>query len=169
MSLLLLLDSGPIWFGYVADLILAIATALGAAPSLLRTQYAGALAAGTRLTEGMQDYPTLQIYPEANTTTDWTGETDRISLSGKHSVKEYVIHADLLARPRSHIDEDMAQVVISANELEDILDTMTYPLFARAYILSFQWSWHWVVFSYAGVKYAGARFVLTIRAVMEIW
>jgi len=169
MSLLLLLDSGPVWFGYIADLIVAIATTLGAAPSLVRTQYAGSTAAATRLTEGMPDYPTLQIYPEANTTTDWTGETDRISLTGKHSVKEYVIHADLLARQISQIDEDMTQLVTSINELEDILDTQTYPLFARPYILSFQWSWHWVVFEYAGAKYAGARFVLPVRTVMEIW
>ena len=147
----------------IADLIVAIAATLGAASSLVRTQYAGTTADGSRLTEGMDDVPLLQVYPEANTTTDWTGETDRVSLSGKHSIKEYLIHADLLARQRSHIDEDMAQLVTSIDELEDILDTQVYPLFGRSYITSFQWSWHRVVFRYANIDYVGARFVLVIR------
>ena len=152
----------------IADLILAIATTLGAAPSLTRTQYAGTTAAVSRLTEGMDDLPALQVYPEANTTTDWTGETDRVTLSGKHSIKEYTIHADLLARQRSQIDEDMAQLVTSIDEFEAILDNMTYPLFARLYITSFQWSWHRVVFEYANVKYVGARFLLVVRCGTEV-
>lgn len=159
----------------IADLILAIATTLGAAPSLTRTQYAGTTAAVSRLTEGAEDVPLLQVYPEANTTTDWTGETDRITLDGKHSIKEYVIHADLLARQRSHIDEDMAQLVASIDEFENILDTQVYQnvpggagLFGRLYITSFQWSWHRVVFDYAGVGYVGARFPLVIRCGTEV-
>lgn len=151
----------------LADLVLAIATTLGAAPSLVRTQYAGTTAAASRMTEGMADVPTLQIYPEANTTTDWTGETDRVTLSGKHSIKEYMIHADLLARQRSQIDEDMAQLLTSIDELENILDTQVYPLFARSYITSFQWAWSRVVFGYAGADYVGARFVLVIRCGTE--
>lgn len=159
----------------IADLILAIATTLGAAPSLTRTQYAGTTAAVSRLAEGAEDLPLLQVYPEANTTTDWTGETDRVTLSGKHSIKEYVIHADLLARQRSQIDEDMAQLVTSIDEFENILDNQKYQnvpggagLFGRLYITSFQWSWHRVVFAYGGVDYVGARFVLTVRCGTEI-
>jgi len=152
----------------IADLILAIATTLGAAPSLVRTQYAGTTAAVSRMTEGIEDVPLLQVYPEANTTTDWTGETDRITLNGKHSIKEYTIHADLLARQRSQIDEDMAQLVPLLDEFEGILDNMTYPLFNRLYITSFQWSWHRVVFRYANVDYVGARFPLVIRCGTEV-
>lgn len=159
----------------IADLIVAIAATLGAAPSLTRTQYAGTTAAVSRLTEGAEDLPLLQVYPEANTTTDWTGETDRITLSGKHSIKEYTIHADLLARQRSHIDEDMAQLVATIDEFEDILDTQVYQnvpdgtgLFGRLYITSFQWSWHRVVFEYASVWYIGARFPLVIRCGTEV-
>jgi len=152
----------------IADLILAIATTLGAAPSLTRTQYAGVTAAISRLTEGAEDIPLLQVYPEANTTTDWTGQTDRISLNGKHSIKEYTIHADLLARQRSQMDEDMAQLVTSIDEFEAILDTQAYPLFGRIYVTSYQWSWHRVVFRYANVDYMGARFVLVIRCGTEI-
>jgi len=159
----------------IADLILAIATTLGAAPSLTRTQYAGVTAAVSRMTEGVADVPLLQVYPEANTTTDWTGGTDRASLSGKHSIKEYMIHADLLARQRSQIDEDMAQLVTSIDEFENILDNQKYQnvaggagLFGRLYITSFQWSWHRVVFEYATVKYVGARFPLVIRCGTEV-
>lgn len=159
----------------LADLILAIATTLGAAPSLTRTQYAGTTIPVSRMTEGMADAPTLQIYPEENTTTDWTGETDRATLTGKHSIKEYTIHADLLARQRSQIDEDMAQLVTSIDEIENILDTQAYQnvpagagLFGRLYVTSFQWSWHRVVFGYAGVDYMGARFVLVVRCGTEI-
>lgn len=152
----------------LADLILAIATTLGAAPSLTRTEYAGSTAAGTRPTEGMSDFPTLQVYPEANTTTDWTGETDRVTLSGKHSIKEYQIRADLYVRQRSHIDEDMAALVIGIDEFENILDTQTYPLFNRLYITSYQWSWSRVTFRYGHVDYVGARFVLVVRCGTEV-
>jgi len=80
-----------------------------------------------------------------------------------HSIKEYTIHADLYARQRSHINEDMAQLVTTVNQLENILDAQPCPPFGMDEIVSFQWSWSQVVFDYGGVGYLGARFLITVR------
>ncbi|KPJ77283.1 MAG: hypothetical protein AMJ81_00030 [Phycisphaerae bacterium SM23_33] len=144
---------------YTLDALLdAIEGIMDDAASLVRSQ------TYDELTEGIHDYPLLQVYPEENTGTDWTGETDRVTLSGKHSVKEYTVHADIYARQRSHIAEDMKKCVDVANETEDILDNLSYPLFGLACVTSFRWSWRRVVFEYGGVKYMGARFVIVVRA-----
>jgi len=141
----------------LGDLVDAIESTLSVAAALERSQ------SYDELTEGMADYPTLQVYPEENAGTSGFSSTDRISLSGKHSVKEYLIHADLLAHPRAEIGEDMARLVEAIDDLEDILDTQAYPLFGAEYITSFRWSWKRVVFSYAGAEYMGARFFITVR------
>jgi len=139
------------------DIIDSIESALSAAATIVRSQ------SYNELTEGIHDYPLLQVYAEENTGTDWTTETDRITLSGKHSLKEYLIYADLYARQRSHLAGDMAQLYESINALEDILDTQTCPVFGNENIASMHWSWRRVAFKYGSVGYVGARFSITVR------
>ena len=142
----------------LGELVDAVETTLSTAASLGRSQ------TYDEITEAVQDWPLLQVYPEENLGTDFTGDTDRVTLSGKHSIKEYLIYADLYARQRSHIGEDMGQLVETINELEDILDDLSYPLFGRDEVTSFRWSWRRVVFTYGGVDYVGARFSIVVRA-----
>lgn len=152
----------------LGDIVKAIGTTLGAAASLRRTeQYDG-------LTEGIHEYPLLQVYPAGMTGSSWGSQTDRSTFKGPvggvvvhHSEKEYTIHADLYARQRSHIDEDMEQLVDTVNEFEDILDTQECPFFGRSDLYSFHWSWQQVTFDYGGVGFLGARFIITVRAGVE--
>lgn len=140
------------------ELIDTIEAALSTAASLKRSQ------TYDELSEGIPgDCPLLQVYPEENTGTDAITATDRQTLSGKHSIKEYLIHADLYAQQRRHIGEDMRSLVTAINELEDILDTRTYDLFGLSYVMSFRWHWRRVTFVYGAVEYVGARFFLTVR------
>lgn len=141
------------------DLVNGVHDALAAAASLTRDQSQ----AEGEITEGIHDYPLLQTWVAENTGTDWTGETDRVTLSGKHSVKEYLIHSDLYVQQRAHVGEGMGQLLETINEIEDILDIQTYDLFDLDYITSMRWSWGHVTFDYGGVKYIGARFVITVR------
>lgn len=115
------------------------------------------------LTEGMQQTPTLQVYPEENLGTDFTGNTSKATLSGKHSFKEYIIIADYYANQRTDIGQDMGRLVTGINQLEDILDTQGCPPFGLDFITSFRWSWKRVIFDYAGADFVGARFRLTVR------
>ena len=149
----------------LGTVVKAVATTLSAAASLKRTQQYD------EISEGMQDSPTLQVWPAGNTGTSWNSQTDRLTFRGpigadpaaQHSVKEYTIHADVYCRQRAHINEDMAQVVTTVNEIEDILDDLAYPLFGLGSMYSFRWSWNYVTFDYGGVMYVGARFVITVR------
>lgn len=146
---------------YTLDALLdGIHDTLAVAASLVRTQKYD------ELSEGMQDYPTLQVYPEENTGTDWGTDTDRITLKKSgygRSAKEYSINADLYAHQLGTIAEDMAQLVTTINEFEDILDMQDYPLFGLDFVQSFRWSWRRVVFDYGGVDYIGARFSIVVR------
>jgi hypothetical protein len=120
--------------------------------------------AADEITEGIHDYPLLQTWMAENTGTDWTGETDRETLSGKHSIKEYLIHSDLYVEQRAHVGQAMGQLLETLNEHEDILDDLSYPLFGLSFVTSFRWSWRHVTFEYGGVQYTGARFSITVRA-----
>jgi hypothetical protein len=131
-----------------------------AAASLVRDESQ----AEDEITEGIHDWPLLQTWMAENTGTDWTGETDRVTLSGRHSVKEYLIHSDLYVAQRAHVGEAMGKLLSTVNEIEDILDAQSYDLFGLDYVTSMCWSWRQVTFEYGGVKYTGARFSVTVRA-----
>ena len=73
------------------------------------------------LTESMNDWPTLQVYPDQNAVDAQQG-TDRATFQGGIRVKDYVIFADLYARQRSDIAEDMSAVVDAIDFLEGIFE-----------------------------------------------
>lgn len=139
------------------ELVDGIETVLSAAASLVRSQ------TYDEITEGITEYPLLQVYLEENSGTDFTTNTDRITLTGKHSIKEYTVHADVYARVRANIGQDMGQLTTTINEIEDILDNQGCPPFDLDFLTSFRWSWRRVVFRYNNVDFVGARFMITVR------
>ena len=153
----------------LSTLLNAVKTYLGAAASLSRTD------GYNELTEGIHEAPTLQIWPVRNSGTDWTGQTDRLTLgasvlgqggggAAKSSAKEYLIYADLYAEVRgASLGEAMMTMVTGIEELEEILDRMAYPLFGLDDVLSFRWDWEHVTFDYGKVRYVGARFKIWVR------
>ena len=142
------------------DLVNGVHDTLAAASSLTR----GQSQAKDEITEGIHDYPLLQTWLAENMGTSYESETDRLTLSGTHSVKEYLIYSDLYVEQGAHVGQAMGQLLETINEIEDILDTQTYDLFDQDYITSMRWSWRQVSFEYGGVLYAGARFSITVRA-----
>ena len=117
------------------------------------------------LTEGIHDFPMLQVYPEAGTQ-DPGGGTDRTTFRGGVRQTEFTIHVDYYARQRSHIGEDMSALVDGIDALQNVFEAQdTKSYFGLAGIRAFKWSWSRAVFTYGdpNVSYMGARFVLTIR------
>ena len=145
---------------YTLDaLVNGVHDTLAAAASLVRDESQ----AEDEITEGIHDYPLLQTWMAENAGTDYTGDTDRVTLSGRHSIKEYLIHSDLYVEQRAHVGQAMGQLLVSLNEMEDILDDLSYPLFGLNFVTSFRWSWRQVTFEYGKVLYTGARFFITVR------
>ncbi|UCC74287.1 MAG: hypothetical protein JSV86_06950 [Gemmatimonadota bacterium] len=142
------------------DLVNAVHDDVATAASLERDESQ----AEDEITEGIHDWPLIQTWMAGNRGTSFESDTDRLTLSGKHSVKEYLIYSDLYVAQRSHVGEAMGKLLSTINEIEDILDTRTYDLYGADYITSFNWSWDQVTFEYGGVKYTGARFSIIIRA-----
>lgn len=145
-----------ITLGQILD---AINTTLGAATIVNRSQ------SYDELTEGLHDFPLLQVYPEAGTQ-DPSGGTDRTAFRGGVRQTEFTIHADYYARQRSHIGEDMNALVDGIDALTNIFEAQdTKPYFGLDGIQAFKWSWSRAVFTYGdpNVSYVGARFVLTVR------
>jgi len=117
------------------------------------------------LTEGIHDFPMLQVYPEVGTQ-DPSGGTDRTTFKGGVRQTEFTIHVDYYARQRSHIGEDMSALVDGIDALQNVFEAQdTKPYFALDGIRAFKWSWSRAVFTYGdpNVSYIGARFVLIIR------
>jgi hypothetical protein len=116
------------------------------------------------MTEGMQDWPTIQVYPEALETVAADSGTQWNTFGGALIQETHIIHVDFYARQRSHIGEDMAALVEGIDEICDALEPAGgCPPFELEGIKNYQWSWSRVVFEYASVMYMGARFVIRVR------
>jgi hypothetical protein len=143
----------------IAQICDAVASTLSAATTSPRTQ------SYDELTEGMQDTPTLQVYPEDGNQ-DPSGNTDRTSFKAGVRQTMLTVNADYYAHQRAHIGEDMAALVNGIDAITNILEAQdTKPYFGLAGIQAFSWSWRRVTFVYGDPQqsYVGARFTLNIR------
>ena len=118
------------------------------------------------LTEGMQDIPNLQVYwRSANQ--DPIGNTTQRSFRGGVKQTDLTFYADLYARQRSHIGEDMAALLPLVDAISAVLEAQkTKPLFFLFVIQALtSWRADQVVFEYGDplLKYVGARFTITVR------
>ena len=141
----------------IAQMCDAVNATLGTAASLSRSQ------SYDELTGGMNDTPTLQVYWES-TVCDVGGNNDRTSFRGGVRQKEYTLHADIYANQLKNVGPDNELVVNLADEIEDILEAQdTKPYFGLAGIQAFRWEATRVIFSYDGVSFPGARYIITLR------
>src|SRR3990167_4602284 len=125
----------------LAQILDAITSTLSAATTLSRAQ------SYDEMTDGMNDLPTLQVYPETN-------EQD---ISG---------NADYYAQQRRHLGEDMAALVNGMDDMANVIEQQdTKPYFGLDGIKAFHWSWRRVTFVYGDpqLSYVGARFTITVR------
>lgn len=142
-----------------AQILDAIEATLSTAPILARSM------SYDELTEGINDTPLLQVYPESGDQ-DPTGNTDRTTFKAVVRQTNITVICDYYAQQRKHIGEDMAALVDGVDAMTNIFEAQdTKPYFGLDGIKAFHWSWSRVVFDYgdAAIKYIGARFTLTIR------
>ena len=140
-----------------AEMCDAVRDTLAAAPSVARAQ------SYDELTEGMQDRPAFQVYPEGNDPVATDSATQMTTFGGAVIRETHIIHVDYYAAQRAHIGEDMATLVTGVDEIVDILEAQVCPPFGLVGIKTFQWSWSRVTWDYGDVKYVGARFVLRLN------
>jgi hypothetical protein len=116
------------------------------------------------ITEGINagDCPLLQVYPEDGTI-DETGRTDRTTFGGGVRQKMIRINCDFYTRQRSHIGEGIGETVDLIDNIIDALEGQNLkPYFGVTGIQAWSVTWNRVMFEYAGARYPGTRFVLTI-------
>jgi hypothetical protein len=137
----------------------AIESRLGVAIGLARSQ------SYDELTDGMTDTPTLQVYWQRDVT-DPQGTTHQTAFGTGVQQVEVVFHADLFARQRSHIGDDMAVLYGMAQAVRETLEAETSsPYFGLDGIKAFRWTAERVTFEYGdpSLPYIGARFVIIVR------
>jgi hypothetical protein len=121
-----------------------------------------------QIKEGMNDYPLLQVYPDA-LEVDSRNETDAVTLSKAVRNHSLTVNLDVYAHTRNQIDENMQDVVECWDAVEDRLEDVTSgagcPIFDQPLIRNIHWTVERATFPYATQEYAGVRFVL----VMEIF
>lgn len=118
-----------------------------------------------KLTEGIPaaDCPRLQVYPESGGCDIRTG-TDRTAMQAGVQQAEIVVFADLYARLRSQLNEDMKATVDLIDAIIDKLQEQERPpFFGVAGVKSFKWTWRRAVLRYMDERYMGARFTIYIR------
>lgn len=137
----------------------AIEATLSTAPTLARSM------SYDELTEGINDTPLLQVYPESGDQ-DPTTATDRTTFRAGVRQTNLTINCDYYAQQRKHIGEDMAALVDGIDAMTAIFEAQdTKPYFSLVGIKAFHWSWQRIIFNYGdpNINYIGARFTLTIR------
>lgn len=137
----------------------AIETTLGVATELHRSQ------TYDKLTDGMTDTPTLQVYWQRDET-DPQGQTSMTTFRTGVQQVSMIFHADLFARQRSHIGEDMKVLYETMESVRATLEAeTTKPYFDLDGIQAFKWVAERVTFEYGDPSqpYVGARYVITVR------
>jgi len=115
------------------------------------------------------DLPLIQVWAPRGRCDPSTGGTERITMGGGGNPRrmKYVrVFADLYAKVRGNIGEDMKKSVEMIDATMDVLEAQnTAPFFGLAvdHIKAFDWEWDWMVLDYAGVEYSGARFQLELK------
>lgn len=144
----------------LAQICDAVTTTLGEATGLDFTQ------SYDELTEGMNDTPTLQVYPQSLNQDPTTAGTDRTTFQAGVRQTNIVIHADLYAVRRSHIGENMGALLPLIDAIVTILEAQdTKPYFGLVGLKAFTWSGERLNFDYGdpAQTYVGMRFTLTFR------
>jgi len=121
------------------------------------------------LTESINraDLPLIQVYWEA-IQWDTTGNTDRATFGGGVRSKMITIHVDLYAAPRSHLNENMGDLISQIDSIIGVLEEENaQPFFGVYGIKSIDIaSIDRVIFEYTSgtspVWYMGARIVLNL-------
>lgn len=117
------------------------------------------------LTEGIPgvDCPRLQVYPDSFAPNPGS-RTDRLTFKAAIQHQELTVFVDVYARKRSQMALDMEATVDTLDALIDVLEAQEEkPFFSVAAIDSFAWVWKRATLVYAGERYAGSRFTITIR------
>jgi hypothetical protein len=109
------------------------------------------------LTEGMNTFPTIQVYPQS-------GSTDQLTFRQKSRIHTALIHVDLYAGQRSDLKGNMASLVAVLDALQTEYEKENEG--APFGVDGVQWAplrWERVTFLLAGIEYIGARFYLDLR------
>lgn len=117
------------------------------------------------LTEGVpaMDCPRVEVYPDAGVC-DPSGNTDRFTFNACTQLLVITIFADLYARQRSQLGEDMKATTEMIDSLIDVLQTQERPPFLGvAGIKAFSWSWKRHTFRRADARFVGARFTIKCK------
>lgn len=137
------------------------------ATEAIRSTLAGAVdraTANETLTDGMNDLTAMQVYFERAEASAGSN-TDRVTFGAAIRRSLWTFHVDVYARQRSHIGEDMAAVVNTADAVIDLLETQTTGApFGLAGIKTFRWTAERATFVYGDpeLRYAGVRFIIVL-------
>lgn len=151
--------TGSITIGQICD---AIAAVVATSSGINRVQ------SYNQITEGMQDHPTAQIYPES-AEVSWRSDTDTLSFCGGVQAMNMIVRVDLIGDERAHAGQNWGTIIDVASALHDTLVAEgnctdgRCPHFGLDGIQSFRFTWQRVLFTYATVLHVGMRFELQIR------
>lgn len=117
------------------------------------------------LTEGVpaMDCPRVEVYPDAGVC-DPSGTTDRLTFNACTQMTVITIFADLYARQRSQLGEDMKATTEMIDSIIDVLQTQERPpFFGLKGIKAFSWRWKRSTFRRADARFVGARFTILCK------
>jgi len=148
---------GTITYAQMCD---ALASTLGAATGLARTQ------SYNELTEDYPDLPLLQVYPSGNEVDALSTTADRRTFRAGSRLNQVRLVADVICRTRSHLAEDVAKQLEMWEAIEAVLYTQnTKPYFGDAGIKGFHWASEMVYLGRGDTQigYAAVRFTITLQ------
>jgi len=136
-----------------AEICNAIESTIGTAIGALVTQ------SYDELTEGVNETPTMQVYPM---TGEPRNETAQSTYGRGIVITDESYAVDIYTRQRSQLAEDMESIVDMIPLVETVLEAQKQKPFGVDGLKAHNWSWDVVTFEYAGIGYAGVRFMINV-------
>ncbi len=138
----------------------AIATALKTTTGVIRVE------AYDELSEGVPDWPMLQVYPDNGEVDTGSEDTERATFGAGVRRTSMLIIVRGYARPRSHLAEDLKAQVELIDAIDARLSDQKQKPFGVPGIRAFNWKWERATYSFAegDVKstYAACQFTIEV-------
>jgi hypothetical protein len=115
------------------------------------------------LTEGINDWPLIQVYWERYVPDRRADNNERSTFGAGVRVSQATFHIDVFAKPRAHIGEDVTKLLTVMGWVIDKLnEQQRAPYFGLSGIKGYAWNAERVTFQYAQQQFSGGRVVLDV-------
>lgn len=143
----------------VADTLKAVKSSFTATPVIVQNY--------DEITEGVNDWPLLQVLPRKGKVDPFASNTERSSFGGKVQATSFSLEIIGYAKPRAYLAEDLKAQMALVDGVDVVLSSQNgLPQFGLQAVKGFNWDWERQTLQIgegdSAQKYAGVVFTVEL-------